>query len=230
MRSFYFLGLAILLAFVASIHASFVIDPHRFTAVPSQTFLVDEDFEGSGAPTGWTVINGTAPDYDYTTGPIEGLESMRMQPNVTRRVGSPDFGATGNHVKFTIELTDIASVDDAVWGLRTSADVTIVYLTIDSLTATTARWKITVNGVDSAWAVGELTEGTTYDIWADYTAGGITSMAIAAEDGAKPTSGDYFLSGTDTVSAAADYCYWLTFANQADYKVDKVKVSATTIN
>lgn len=46
--------------------------------IPSgPTYLVSEDFEGAGTPSGWTVTAGT-PDFDYTTSPIVGAHSLQM--------------------------------------------------------------------------------------------------------------------------------------------------------
>lgn len=51
--------------------------------VPAESdvsYLIDEDFEGVGEPTDFTTddTNGTV-DYDYTTGPLEGSDSLYLE-------------------------------------------------------------------------------------------------------------------------------------------------------
>jgi hypothetical protein len=61
--------------------------------------LVNEDCEGIGTPSGWTDLVGT-PNWDYTTTPLDGSQSLYLPTNERRRapalISAPsrNFGST----------------------------------------------------------------------------------------------------------------------------------------
>ena len=46
----------------------------RKNAGSASSYLIEENFEGTGTPTGWAVLAGT-PDFGYTTTVIDGTKS-----------------------------------------------------------------------------------------------------------------------------------------------------------
>lgn len=70
--------------------------PRRVIGQPTVSYLINEDFEGTGAASGWTA-NGTGVNHDYTTIALAGSQSFNVYYSTTaRQANSATFTATGD--------------------------------------------------------------------------------------------------------------------------------------
>lgn len=167
-------------------------------------FLICENFEGAGAPSGWTAINETGTiDYDYTTTNLRGAQSLYLI-----RSGWPGVSV---YKAFTAGSTIYAFVR-ARWASDFGDEQEIVRIA-DASNNSLARVSVRSGGSTfrlyhgTAYDNGPTpTAGTTYFIWVRYTAGtgenGVAELHVSTTI-TKPASADVSLS-TGTATADAD--------------------------
>lgn len=127
-------------------------------------FIFDEDFEGTGTPSGW--FKGNSSDYDYTGFVLAGSESLRAA------------GSTGDYSFY--DHTDT----DEIWfkqlirfdEIRDSGGAANPWIIQDSGYGGLANWyvfndgSVTIDFVTYSSA-GSLLEDTTYYLWGHYKKG-----------------------------------------------------------
>lgn len=204
-----------------------VIARKKVGAGGAPTWIIEEYFEGTGTPSGWTVVTNS-PDFDYATGPIEGAKSMRLLDDLTR-AAKVVVSSGDRWMKCTFNLTNLTGTDVGKFYARSSSDVNLIKF--ETTSGTTATWNLSDStDSDTADAVGQLSSGTAYDLWMHYEPNGLCWAAIATEGGVRPTSGDWYLSFTDTSGTALDHWVFYTWVGNSEYKVDKVFIDDEVID
>jgi Pectate lyase superfamily protein len=205
------------------------------TATPS--YLVNEDFEGTGVPSGW--FRGGSADFDYTGSPLDGSQSLRC-------VGATnDYGevtqASGllNNAelwfKFRIKVTTLPSTGYQLIAMFADADEAYIY----ALYLTTGGNLLVFDGVGGAIAettVDALSAGTVYDIWGHYKKGtglnGVCEVSFATAGGARPNVGNAWAGGTnghETTNAISFYSGTKPPDRGTIALFDNVQITATDV-
>lgn len=125
------------------------------------TELLCEQFEGTGAPSGWSTLSGT-PDYDYTTSPAPLAGSKSYKNAYQTQALSDEFTAQSDlYVGFQLNLTAVGnSAEMEIFSFRTTGGGTTgCYLTLDSSQQLYAHHDTTVLASSSSLSA------TTYYIW-----------------------------------------------------------------
>lgn len=157
------------------------------------SYLVEEDCEGTGTPSGWS--DAASPDWDYTAVPLAGSHSLRMS-GTTQRTTSGSFTATGD-----------------IWFYFLFRPQVIAGCAICSFVGPAVSGELRSDGtlriggsVNSAPTTDAMSVDTTYHVWMHYVKGtganALFSIAFSTS-GTKPTAGNAFTSAT-TGSETAD--------------------------
>lgn len=147
------------------------------------SYVYEQDFETTGAPTGWSTVSGT-PDYDYATAPapLEGSESLHLDS--TEQARSQSWSALGDcYAYFQLNLS-------------TASSKTVVFEFEDSGAAFRLRVEYRASGVlrvyhGTASTDGSttLSAGTTYHVWVEYEKGtgsdGVARLYYSTSAGTK---------------------------------------------
>lgn len=178
----------------------FIINAHsnNYFAVASvsggATYLVSEDFEGTGIPAGWAETGTGVEDYDDATAPspLVGSQSLRVTVTAsgTGRVESPNFTAIseihGYFVMHSINAVDAGNTRKIV-TLENSGGGTAEGIILSGGDL------ILTHGGSSADVETPIADDTTVHIWFRWkakvgAADGEAELAWST-DGIKPTSG-----------------------------------------
>lgn len=101
-------------------------------SVPSDgsgSYILEEKFEGVGAPSGFTTTGpDTTPDYDDTTAPLEGSESCEYLEGSTNGCEyTLDTSLSEVYVAFRITISDLTPSNGTWLAVRDSGDATLSY-------------------------------------------------------------------------------------------------------
>lgn len=206
------------------IHAQVLFTgPARIDPPPSgaPSYLLEENADGTGTPSGWTDASGS--NWDYTATILQGTQSwsgsdggnswkaFTAQTTVeayalVRLVAYPT--ATGSY----LSIRDSSGTALAIFRVGTSGAVTVY-----------------ANGLDSSAAVGTISTGTTYHVWLRFVSSGTCTVAFST-DGTRPTSGDNFISRTGASGTAERvYINAPTAASSLNTIYDRILVLNGTI-
>lgn len=195
------------------------------------TYLVSEDAEGTGTPSGWTQSGNV--DWDYTTTVLAGTQSLQLITNggsAGNMVQTPSFAAqSALYVYFVMRVTENAWKTDGnarICSLRSgSSEEAAVPLS-------NARVPSVLHGSASAAASSALTLNTTYHIWVEYVAGtGANGQMLLyiSSNGTKPGSPTVTLT-TGTSTASIDSVqFGRAIAGNASLIFDTMRVASTVI-
>lgn len=208
--------------------------PHTrkaFRSAPAgPTYVFEENFEGTGLPSGFTAGNVTH-DYDYTTTALQGSQSYRQ----TGAASSPSLLST----TFTG-----ASTMEAYLMIRFISMPTAAYRSFYLLNGTTECIRISVTatgavevrpgGGTASSTTDTMTTGVTYHVWVRYVAGsGANAFGSVAwsTDGTRPTSGNKYRESTNgTATLNPDRVRWgVANGNTFDVIYDRTLVTSDTI-
>lgn len=131
---------------------------------PSVTYLINEDFEGTGTPSGWTMEGGTIVNYDYTSTVLAGSQSFFLDYATGGDLSAitPSFTGAGDiYIGFMLRASAMPSAADAEFiYIRNAADANQGFFKVGS------DGHITVSlpgvGGESSGAGIVSTSGTTY--------------------------------------------------------------------
>jgi hypothetical protein len=170
------------------------------------TVLVNETFEGTGTPSGWSGT-GSA-DFDYTTSPLAGSQSLRCPAS---SAGIYNSGGVLSNTELWGQI--LYRID----SMPTSAEIILdmrqafVAFAIDIYLATDGTLIVNDGASTFVQTVSGMSVGTIYNIWWHYKKGtGANSVIETSWDVAgnpRPNSGNKFASsstagGTATVDQA----------------------------
>lgn len=196
-----------------------------FRAVPpvGPTFLVNEDFDGSGVAAGWFNSGG---NWDYTP-PLTGggTESGHWTSGEYSVLVS---GGPLNHtelygklsikiVVFPSSFTTLFSMTDSGWAQSPAA-------------AMHSDGRIEINAI---YTTDSMVVGTQYNIYWHYKAGtganGIVSCAFTTGS-TRPTSGTNYVEYNIAGFTLAMAQYFINPGNGAEYIVDNVQIATTAFD
>lgn len=193
--------LFLLLLGQTSFAQSQIIQPHRFGGI---TYLLQENFEGTGYENSWTEAGTGTIDKDYTGTVLEGSQSLRInlssQSGRTTNTLSVDQAIIEAY--FLFRPVAIPSGQRQIWASKDSGGNYMGELQINASGALIAQ----AGGGSTATTTGTLSAGTTYHVWVRVATGtganGVCSVGFST-DGTRPTSGNNYKSssnGTRTTS------------------------------
>lgn len=158
------------------------------------SYLLEENFDGAGTPSGWTTATGT-PNYDYTTTILQGTQSLALDgTSADAGAISPSFTAPSTIYGYCLfRFSAIPSSSREFMRLRNSTTVVArVFITSSG----NLQFR---HGATTYSTVSTMSINTTYHIWYDYAAGsganGVSSIGFST-DGTRPTSGNAFASNS----------------------------------
>lgn len=193
------------------------------------SYLVEENFEGTGTPSGWTTENTV--DFDYTGTVLQGAQSARL---VNGFGGALKTFTSSSDVWlfFKVRFPGVAILSGSnvtSYAFRDVGDTiyTGIRLTWDGIGAG-ATVKLRSNGVDYGPSATTITVNTTYNCWIHYVASGTATIHMSTST-TKPLvdgSGDVYVSGACSALNVVEF-----FLRSTDYEsvVDRVLVSNSTI-
>ncbi len=155
------------------------------------TFLIDEDFEGTGAPTGWAQIVATC-DWDESTTVLAGSKSLEASASGSARCRVDTAGDIDEIWYYQlIRFNDVTLVQTRFLSLRTLADSEVAWLEINATDGIACMdgGSITEDCWDTA-----ISSDTMYHLFVHYKKSSGASDGVAefgySTDGSVPFGGD----------------------------------------
>jgi len=230
------IGLALLVSALPSYAGGIVM---MGGGVPSgATYIINEGFEGTGAPTNWGET-ATDPNWDYTADPLVGDQSLYL-PNDTEANGNKRIYATLPSTYSDLYLSAIFKVSDVfnIGSDLLAINTTDVYTRNCKIAlASTGQFSVTASGGTATYSGGSrLYAGdTTYYVMIHYIAGSGSDAAechgyLATSPPADLTGWGTAVSSTNgTATAAADRIFigHSDDVTSTGVIVDSVKVSTS---
>ena len=195
-------------------------------------YLVSEDFEGAGYENSWTESGGGTIDEDYTTTVLVGSQSLGIvnASGQTTNYAYTNYTAQDNTYVYLRFRTNTLSVQREIVNILDSSNNSLCLvqaISTNDIRATT--------GGGSVATVGMITNNVEYHFWVRYSKGtgsnGVCSVGFST-DGTEPTSGDNFVSKTNSTSTAQGSRLFLGgYANSTSILriYDKIRVLETSI-
>lgn len=198
----------------------------------ASSYLLSENFEGTGYENSWTETGTGTQDEDYSTSglSLEGSQCLRLAATAQTLITSSTFTAQSTAWAYFLFRFVSSTSTNVVFQFQNSSAVEVL------------RMRITTGGVLDVRAGGgtnqavtdAMSTGTTYHVWVGYTVGS-GSNAVASvgfsTDGTRPTSGTKFAQSTNgTATTNADRIRFGAVGSVTmEYIVDKIRVSDSTI-
>ncbi len=187
------------------------------------SYLINEDFEGAGAPSGWYGAGGA--DFDSTVSPLAGAQSMRL--NAGEFTLTPTTNEAEVWVKFRFRMSALPSVAVAILSLDDSGFNQEASLGVN----TDGTLIVGPVNASSPITVDALSANVSYDIEFHYIKGtgvnAVLSVGFVAAGGSIPTVGNKFTSATDGIGNANIDHITIVDANCTDTDYDNFQVSIT---
>lgn len=201
------------------------------------TYLINQNFEGTGYDNGETWSESGTVDKDNTTNPIVGSQSLYLGAANFSSVTSPSF--TGQTtVSLFFKLRPVAS--NGLSGVSTDFTLLAILNSSNEVLAGLS-WnqdggsgegiiKLETNGTLSSASSQRITLDVVWNVWIDYVEGG-TCVLAASTGTTKPTSdgsGNIYLTKTGGTGTATKV-YLSNGGGSGGGRFDKVLVSASVI-
>ncbi len=172
-----------------------------YNTVTSAPFLIDENCEGTGTPSGWVDLSGS-PNWDYTASPLVGSQSLYCP-----MVGAACKTRTNDFTGGAIPEVWVYFRMKATNGTNPSTATTFMGIGASGTPGSTATWRIlstlrmcTATG---AGTVSTISLDTDYHFWIHYLKGtganAVVDIAFSTS-GVRPTSGNNFFEVTTDVN------------------------------
>jgi hypothetical protein len=182
-------------------------------------YIIDEDMEGSGMPSGWAGDSGA--DWDYTTTVLAGSESLYLGTSLNL---TNTFAAAHSelHLYALVQVKSYPTASSPLISFRAADTLTQASLAINNV----GKVMTYSAGGYSAQADAAMALDTTYHVWVTFVSGGTCSVGFST-DGSKPTEGIRFTSKT---GSETDVTY-LTLRNTSasSFIIDNLQVSTQPI-
>lgn len=197
----------------------------RTMTTAAQSYLVEENCEGTGTPSGWTdAAAGGTIDWDDATA-YQGSQSLKFTYASSLQTTTYDLLADYSELYCycTFQIASASGTTRTFFNLLDSGSTARLYC---ARYATTALLYL-VCGANNASSVTALSTGATWHhLWVHYIASG-TSSAAFSTDGVRPTTGDNFTSVTNPSSASIRY---LRLSNQViNMRFDRILANTSQI-
>lgn len=235
----------LLLAFVCSVALAQDGDSMRRSKLrvvsgSTQTFLINQTFEGTGYDNSETWSEGAGtPNEDYTSVVLDGSQSLYMNGTAaTQSTDSPNFGDTGEfYFKFYFRPVTLPGAAREIIRFQLNA----AQSGVSELQINSSGQLVYFNGTASTTTVSGMTAGNDYTIWGYFKKGtgsdGIATVAWAPKTGSetKPTSdgGGVGYANKTNCNGTADVDQFRVTAQFStsgpEYVMDKLQVSTTDI-
>ncbi len=211
--------------------------PGRAAVAAPVAYLINEDFEGTGTPSGWS--GNPQADFDYSADPLAGLQSLSLDSTVDVALAFYPTGGSINNselwVKFMLKVTNQLGGYEALFRLGDSAHTEIARIQITPSMVLGAYDPQT--GALDVTTVNALSLDTIYDVWVHYKKGsgsnGVLECSFATDGSARPNSGDNWCGGTNLSSTAnaAEFFFKAsgTVPFNGIYVVDNVQIADTDV-
>ncbi len=191
------------------------------------TYLINENCELSGTPSGWTDI--ATIDWDNVSSPLSGSESMVAADG---NVSSYDLGSTYNyaHGKIEVRFNSGQSGTQFITARNAANNATIFYITVSATDISLVDASGT--GV-AATTLGNITTATKYFIWYDFAIGtganGTGTLDVSTTD-SRPTGGGGHATYTDgTGTTAFQKPVFGVWSGTHNVTLDNIQMTTTTI-
>lgn len=208
-----------------------LLNPYRFPTSggggdPGSPYLVSEDVDGSGTPAGWT--NAGSPNWDYTTSPIVGAQSLLCSSELnTTTISFTPASTVWVFCRIRREATGGSSSTIPIVGLRSASDVNLALVTNRNNPAYRLLGGSIIGGFNAT-----VSNGVNHALWLQYIIGtGANSIARMwlQEDGTEIRPASMYANHT-TGNATADAAKLiLGGASAAGMVFDKIRVSTSEI-
>jgi hypothetical protein len=203
------------------------------TSAGGATYLVKQDFEGTGYDNGESWTETGSPNEDSETSPLVGSQSFRVAATASATwARSPSFTDQSTlHCYFQFRPDDNTGGARRFFFIRNSSDVDLVMVQQNADRTILVR----AGTAGGSTTVGTVTLDTIYHFWVTYTKGtgaNATATVAFSTDGTKPTSGDnYQIHSTGNATTDADYIGLGNSAAQVipTWDLDKVRVDDEVI-
>jgi hypothetical protein len=158
--------------------------------------LINEDFEGTGTPTGW--FRGGSANFDYSTSPLVGSQSLRLAAATADYAVVQSLNQAEFWWKFRIKIETMPSGTLTILqGSDASFNNNYQVLLNSSGTLTIQD----NSGFLFTTTTDTMAAGTIYDVWGHYKVGtgtnSICEVSFDVANAARPNSGNKYASGTN---------------------------------
>ncbi len=199
------------------------------SAAAGGSYLLSEDFEGSGTPSGWTTSGTVSFDYTTSPAPFVGAESLAVS-SVGGYARSDSFSADQNEVWVFVRVKPGAGVNGGVVSLLNSSNAAQCTLDFRS-----DRVRVE-HGVGSLTSLGASTTSET-TFWLRYVAeapagsgaNGIVQLYINKNSNSETRPALTASISNGTGDAVRKVQLGMPAAGSGVYIFDKVRVSAAEI-
>ena len=221
--------LSVLICGPALSTAGLIINPYAFGGGGgggSPTFVINEGFEGAGTPAGW--FNSGA-DFDYTTSPLVGTQSVRAASNGVYCLYLS--GGALNHPeiwgKMKVRVDSLPSTFSQIFKVTDGAGTVGAELVLLSTGVLDFGSGITATTADG------MAAATDYWVYFRYTKGtgsnSICSIGFSATE-TRPTSGTKFATTSGSFGAVNAETSFFTVSNGAVVVFDNLQISTTAFD
>lgn len=213
-----------LLTCIALVADSATIIVRGPASAPSQaSYLVNQNFEGTGYDNSETWTESGTPDEDSTAIVLKGSQSFRTTGSSSSRC---DFtGQTTVYVHFRVRFVTIGNTSTTV-VINDAGDIDNLW----GLFIATTEIKLHAGGSQSAASATAIDTSKVYYVWGDFVSGG-TCVLDMSETSTRPTSdgsGNVHLTKTGASNTAARI-YLHPGGGTGDMIVDNVLISTSPI-
>lgn len=202
-ESWIFGAVVLLLIAIGSCRGQMIVDSFKISAGgggggpnPPASPLVDQDFDGAGYANSesWTenLDSGTVnEDYATSPAPLEGDQSLFMSPDAAPPGNTYTYHQFGDtdpcygYMLFRPVSHEFTQTIVQFWDSGFAVVLQIDYIDAEQDGDGVIR---VYHGTVNATTTGEMTEGTTYHVFFDYTNAGESQVGFST-DGTRPTSG-----------------------------------------
>ena len=197
-------------------------------AAAGTSYLLSEDCDGSGQPSGWTSYTSEETtggvDWDYTTSPapLVGTQSLYLTSDGFRAEYKTFADTSPCYLYWQCNIKTMGSTDSDFLHIDNAAATSILIVRRDAVTGYVKISDALDGGKTSSTPISV---GTTYHYWLEYTTGGTVNLFVSA-NATKPASPaiTYTTSATVGCGMMVGVASW-----GSEIILDKLRASATAI-
>lgn len=184
------------------------------------TYLLNENMEGSGTPSGWTDTG--SPSWDYTTSPapLAGSESLRVNSSASTVYTIYDFGAdySSFYLYFIFRIETFDTFNDTIC-LRNSTGTNLLLLRQMNAAGS---WRLTGGSNTTV----TLNNSTTYHVWLEFVSA-TTSDLYLSTSSTKPGTPSYSVAAN--TGSVRDIVFGIQSSSTSDLFFDNALADNVTI-